>query len=85
MNVTKYLAVFPDSPANRGKILCLPFYQNGGKWWYESVWEIDWEYYYSTKVIHKKDARIPELVLALRDWHGFRGNEKFLIMEKVMR
>ena len=84
MNCTRYLAVFPDDPANRGRLVCLPFYQNGGTWWYEPVYEIDYETYYYSKIIHKNDKRIPELVEALANWYGYTGAEKFKIMEKVV-
>lgn len=50
-----YLAAFPESPSNPGKILCLPFFfLEDGTAIFDAHCEVDFEYYYKTKIVHAK-------------------------------
>lgn len=77
-----YLAIFPDDPANPGRYSAVPFKEDGyGKWSFEPVCEIDYNYMLSQKIIHKKDGIIPILVKALENRYG----GKYEAYEKIMR
>ena len=50
-----YLAAFPEASANPGTILCLPFhFLEDGTTIFEPHTEVDYGYYYKTKLVHAK-------------------------------
>lgn len=74
-----YLAVFPDEPANPGRLNCLPFFFNGdGSAVFEPFCEIDYSVYLKTRIVHAKDERAPFLLKAIEGYcdSPFRTVEK---------
>lgn len=81
MKIWGYLAIFPDDPANNGKVACVRFYQNGDSWWKESFGEASYSYLYKCKIIHKNDPIIPELLKVIEDYYG----GSYEVVEKIIR
>lgn len=84
--VPHYLAVFPDDKANPGRICCTPFYfgkrydfLEGELAIFEPVCECDYGYYYSTKIIHRKDPRAEKLLKTVSEYY----KAPFRIVEKL--
>lgn len=76
MKMWKYLAVFPDDPASYGRINATPFYKNGDNWWFEPYTEVSVRYYYdSTKIIHRKDPVISDLLKVIENHYGYTHSE----------
>lgn len=65
---TKYLAVFPQSPANIGRVEAIGFLFNPqGKAYFDPCDEVSMKWYYdSTKVVHKRDTE--KLLSALNEY-----------------
>ncbi len=81
-----YLAVFPEDPANPGNICAVPFHfvkelNDTMTAIFEPFCEVCWDYYYRcTKIIHKTDPVIPDLLSAI----SRRYNTAFRVCEKIM-
>lgn len=79
MKMEKYLAVFPDDPANPGRVAFTPLYFNSHGVTFEPYGEMDLSYYYKkTKIVHKKETVVAPLLTALNQFYGidFRAVEK---------
>lgn len=81
-----YLAIFPEDPANPGRYAGIPFHfikEWNGKLTaiFEASCEVSWDYYYKcTKIIHKNDPVIPDLLSAISRFY----NTAFRVCEKIM-
>ena len=79
-----FLAVFPDDPANPDRVPTVRFYFDGhGVAHFEPYEEIALEYYYKTKILHKKDPRIALLLKAVTDYYSTDCHAKFRVVEKL--
>lgn len=74
-----FLAAFPDDDAGRGLIAAVPFKIKEGKAVFENYGEIALPYYYSKKIVHRKDPMMGKLRKAVEDYYG----TKFRVCEKV--
>ena len=81
MKIWKYLAVFPDDIARRGMYMAVPIWKINGQPWRENAVEISASYYLRTKVVHKNDPIVNELVEILKFFYG----GEYRVMEKIMR
>lgn len=77
-----FLAVFPDDPANGGRLAATAFYfDNYGKAMFEPYGEIDREYYYcKTKRVRKNSFEAVKCKTVLEAYY----NTEFKLMEKIM-
>ena len=78
-----FLAVFPEDyakPSGYGAI-AFKLNDNGESFgaWFEPYMEVNAEYMYSCKIIHKTDSRISRLVKELETFY----NIKFEVREKI--
>ena len=75
-----YLALFPDDPAQPGRVECVPFFfDNHGTAFFEPCSEADIGYIHrKTRIIHKKDPVAETLLKAISNYYGmpFRIAEK---------
>ena len=85
-----YLALFPDDPACPGRINSVslhfvndPYYGTGEIAIFEPCCEIDFGYYYKTRIIHKNDSRAEKLLKAVTDYYSTEVPAKFRIVEKI--
>ena len=80
-----YLAVFPENPANPGRYAAVPFRfvkELCGQLTaiFEPFCEVSHGYYYKgTKIVHKTDPLIPELLSAISRY----CNTSFQVCEKI--
>ena len=80
MKQWQYLACFPEEQANPGRIAAVSFYFDGhNKAHFEPFCEIDRLYYLKTRIIHKKDTVISEVLSAIENYY----DQKFRVMEKI--
>ena len=85
MEMWKYLAVFPDDLSDSGRIGAIPFYRknfSAMEWWFEPYGEVAFPYYYGTKIIHKNDPVVHELLKAVEDYFEYKPGE-FKVCEKL--
>lgn len=80
INKERYYAIFPDEPANLGKVCYITFYYCEDMVFFEPFGEMSLEYYWKTKVIHKSDPIIKKLYQAVRNYY----QDDFQVMEKLM-
>ena len=80
-----YLAIFPDDPANPGKVAYVPFFFDGhGTAWFESYGEADWFYVVEkTRIIHKSNPLAEKLLQAVTEYYSTEVPAKFRIVEKL--
>lgn len=82
----QYLAVFPEAPANLGRVLAFPFYfshddMENGKVWFEPAMEADISWLHKdTRIVHKDDARIPHLLRAVEEYL----EDSYAVAEKII-
>lgn len=82
MKMWKYLAVFPDDVASIGMWMAVPIWKVNNHPWRESAGEVSWDYYYNmTKVVHKKDPIVEELVEILKFFYG----GEYEVKERIAR
>ena len=76
-----YLAVFPDDPANPGRVECVPFFFDGhGTVFFESCCEADWRYCLEkTRIVHKRDPIAETLLKTVSQYY----NASFRMVEKM--
>ena len=78
---TNYLAVFPDAGIRPGKLLALLFSVRPDYTIFEAHVEIDYGYYLDkTRLVHKTDEIIPDLLQRVQRYH--RG-EQYEVAEKI--
>lgn len=79
-----YLAVFPDTPANRGRYACISFHfgsdDKGEYAIFDPFCECDRWYYLKTKCVHKNTPLAERCKKAVEEYYG----ESFRVMEKIM-
>ena len=83
-----YLASFPDDPANPGRIGSVafhfvndPHYGTDETAIFEPYSEVDYGYYYKTRIIHKRNEIAKKLLNAVECYY----KRPFQIVEKIMR
>lgn len=81
--IPHYLAVFPDDRTKPGCIACVPFHFQHDMVFFEPYCECTYDYYLSTKIIHKKDARAEKLLKAVTDYYSREVPAKFRMVEKM--
>ena len=83
-----FLAVYPDDPANPGCYAALPFYfctdWTGNQYTiFEAHCEVSQGYYYNnTKIVHKRDPIIPDLLSAISRYE-VHPKMDFKVCEKI--
>lgn len=80
MNIMTYMCIFPDDPANPGRICYVDIWKNP-TWCHDCYDEADISCVYEYPIIHKSEPEIPALVEALKDIYG--GDYK--VVEKIRR
>lgn len=81
----EYMAVFPEEGSNPGKLAAVVFrvwHGIGGivHSSFDSFFEVPLDFYYRrTKIIHREDPRIPELLGELEAYY----RESFCVVEKL--
>ena len=80
-----YLAIFPDDPANPGRVAYVPFFFDGhGTAWFESCGEADWFYCLEkTRIIHKSNPLAEKLLQAVTEYYSTDVPAKFRMVEKM--
>lgn len=79
-DVHGYVAVLPQQPANRGRVVAIFFYfEDDGRAWFDSFDEWDINYVLSKKIVHKWDPRIPMLVEAMSN----QFDMQFVVVERL--
>lgn len=76
-----YLAIFPEEKASLGRVAALPFCFNDERIVFEPYTEIDTNYMYSKKIVHKNDPVVPLLKSNIEKYYG----TEFEVVEKIMR
>lgn len=75
-----FLAAFPDDDCNDGTISGVSFwFDANGKAWFETYTDYSLPYYYSKKIVRRKDPMIGKLRKAVEEYYG----TKFRVCEKV--
>jgi hypothetical protein len=75
------MCIFPDDPANLGRVAYVDIWKNGDKWYHDCYDEADYSMVIKQKIIHKKDPIVNELVEVLKGF--YRGEYK--VVEKMTR
>ena len=78
----QFVAVFPETESNPGRISSVSFWFDiGGVAWFEPFCEIDRNYYLNkTRIIHKKDLIVEKLLSAIENYY----DQQFKVVEKIM-
>ena len=76
-----YVAIFPDQPEFIDRISILEFCFSGDRIIFEPFGSACYNWIYAQKIIHKNDARIPELLKAIENYYP---GEKFKPCEKMV-
>lgn len=80
---TNYIAVFPDSTSQSGRLLALPFSVRPDYTIFESHCEIDYGYYLDkTRIVHKSNKIISDLLNRVQKYH--RGAQ-YEVVEKITK
>ncbi len=76
----EYLAVFPDDPANPGRIGAVEMHVREKGTFFFPYGEIALAYYYNnTRLVHKDNSAIPDLLRAVEGYYDC----KFKVCEKI--
>ena len=74
-----YLAVFPDTPANPGRVACVPFHFLGDMAVFEPFCEASMGYYYGMRIVHKSTDTALRCLKAIERYY----NAPFRVVEKL--
>lgn len=76
-----FLAIFPDDPANPGFYGCVPFHFCHDCAVFEPYCEIDTEYMYKSRIVHKGTETAWKCMDAIKN----HFDSDFTMIEKIMR
>lgn len=78
-----YMAIFPDEEVLPGRVCIVDMWKNGDGWTHDSFAEINKSVIWGseTKIVHKNDPIVAELVNALKQFYG----GEYQVCEKIVK
>ena len=75
-----YLAVFPDTESNPGRLACVPFHSVNGTAVFEPFGECSLSYYYETKRVRRRSSEARQCLDAVQEYY----KASFHVVEKMI-